>query len=116
MGSDFVTEEKANPGSGVRVRHPAPGPRPLPLDGHGISAKLAASYHCHLFRRAVARGATMTPKKLDNLIAVKTKLAEKYAHLASVCKSIPRTESWMRLSKKHRAQAENLQREKAQGR
>ena len=58
----------------------------------------------------------MTPKKLDNLIRVKTALADKYAHLAAICKSIPRTESWMRLSKKHRAQADNLQREKAQGR
>ncbi len=50
----------------------------------------------------------MTPKKLDNLILVKTALADKYAHLAALTNSKPRSESWMRQSKKHRAAAEML--------
>jgi hypothetical protein len=54
----------------------------------------------------------MTPKKLENLIRVKTALADKYAHLAAICHSTPRSESWLRQSKKHRAAARSLQLQK----
>lgn len=59
----------------------------------------------------------MTPKKLENLIRVKTALADKYTRLAGLCHSQPRTDSWMLVAKKHRAAVEMLklkQKQKAQ--
>lgn len=50
----------------------------------------------------------MTPKKLENLIRVKSALADKYTRLAGLCHSQPRTDSWMLQAKKHRAAAETL--------
>jgi hypothetical protein len=44
------------------------------------------------------------------LAQVKHTLADKYAHLARVVNSRPRSEKWKRLSAKFRRQAEDLQR------
>ena len=49
-------------------------------------------------------------KDSAKLAKVKTALAEKYEHLATVVKSKPRRLVWLRMADKHRRQAADLQR------
>jgi hypothetical protein len=53
-------------------------------------------------------------ENLARLAQVKTALADKYTHLATVVNSLPRRQKWLRLAAKFRRQAADFSRQ-AQG-
>ena len=50
----------------------------------------------------------MNKKKLENLIAIKTRLAEKYEHMSKIASSVPKRTKFQRQAATYRYQAKML--------